>query len=348
LLQWASKYVQQRGQESIPKGVTLQRIDSDVLADYTSYLESATLGAYGRQGSHLLDEFGRKVITDYDSLARHETFFCCVQSLCYAICFLGISMAQMMSMEPTEKRSWEVVLQSEFHPLRYCIPTVRTEFLRIAAAGGLISSTLGTGRVSSNLSSAGSGSHNPLDTFFPFDPCLLLQVHELIKDGYRIWEAEVVLNDPEEENEEDDEEDSEGEESEEEGEGLQEESVEDSGMLSSVASSIASMAFSCGDGMNISLSVGGLAGGGGSYLTGGNGSPATAALTGRVMPKKSVLLQGTPPSHPSSPYGSIASYEGLSAVAEGGGAGAGGEDAWIAMMRSKRSRQFSVGSAGSW
>lgn len=320
LLQWATKYVQQRGQESIPKGVSLKRIDSDVLADYTSYLESATLGAYGRQGSHLLDEFGRKVITDYDSLGRHETFFCCVQSLCYAICFLGISMAQMMSVDPNEKSSWEVVLQSEFHPLRYCIPTVRTEFLRIAAAGGLISSTLGPSRVSSNLSSAGSGSHNPLDTFFPFDPCLLLQVHDLIKDGYRIWESEAVLNDPDEE-----EEDSDVEESEEEVEGAHEESVEDSGMLSSVASSIASMAFSCGDGMNISLSVGGLAGGCGSYLTAGNGSPA---LTARVVPNRSVHLHDTPPSPP---------YEGP----------AGTEDAWIA-MRSKRSRQFSVGSAGSW
>ena len=272
------------------------------------------MGAYGRQGSHLLDEFGRKVITDYDSLGRHETFFCCVQSLCYAICFLGISMAQMMSVDPNEKRSWEVVLQSEFHPLRYCIPTVRTEFLRIAAAGGLISSTLGPSRVSSNLSSAGSGSHNPLDTFFPFDPCLLLQVHELIKDGYRIWESEAVLNDPDEEEEDSDEEESE----EEEVEGALEESVEDSGMLSSVASSIASMAFSCGDGMNISLSVGGLASGYGSYLTAGNGSPSTAALTARAVP-------------PSPPY-------------EGP---AGTEDALIA-MRSKRSRQFSVGSAGSW
>jgi hypothetical protein len=180
-----------------------------------------------------------------------------------------------------------------------------------------------------------------LDTFFPFDPCLLLQVHEFIKDGYRIWENEVVLNDPEEEEEEEDsEEESEGEDN------LQEESVEDcgSGMLSSVASSIASMAFSCGgDGMNISLSVGGM----------GNASPGTAALMGTVstvgrgaMLKKSVLQQqlgtgaGTPPSA-SSPYG-LTSHEGM------GMAGEGGEDAWIAMMRSKRSRQFSVGSAGSW
>lgn len=333
LLQWAGRYVQQRGQESIPKGVSLQRVNSDVLADYSSYLESATLGAYSRQGQ-LLDEFGRKVITDNDTLIKHETFFCCVQSMCYAICFLGISMAQIMSSETTEKRNWELVLNSEFHPLRYCIPTVRTEFLRIAAAGGLLSSAFGAGRASSNLSSSSSCSHNPLDTFFPFDPCLLLQVHEHIKEGYRVWESEVVLNDHEESSDED-QSDGEGEE--------HLESVEDSEILSSVASSMASMGFSYTEGMNISLSVGGV----------GVGSPSTSTLASRVMIKKSdlrrdALVHNTPPSNTSSPYRSLTNYEDLPAEIGTNGAPAMGEDAWLAMLRSKRSRQYSVGSAGSW
>lgn len=330
LLQWASKYVQQRGQESIPKGVSLQRIDSDVLADYTSYLESATLGAYSRQGQ-LLDEFGRKVITDYDTLTKHETFFCCVQSMCYAVCFLGISMAQIMSSDPAEKRHWDVVLNSEFHPLRYCIPTVRTEFLRIAAAGDLISSALGAGRGASNLSSSSSSSHNPLDTFFPFDPCLLLQVHEHIKEGYRIWESEAVLNGHASGS---DDEGSDGEED-------LHESVEDSEILSSVASSIASMGFSYTEGMNISLSVGGLG----------------RAMAKRTDLRREALVHQTPPSNPSSPYQSLTNYDDLPSdihalgggVSGMAGAPAMGEDAWMAVMaRSKRSRQYSVGSAGSW
>ena len=30
---------------------------------------------------------------------------------------------------------------------------------------------------------------NPLDSFFPFDPCLLSQVHEYVQSGYVTWEG---------------------------------------------------------------------------------------------------------------------------------------------------------------
>jgi hypothetical protein len=345
LLHWASKYVQQRGQESIPKGLSLQRVDSAVLADYSSYLESATLGAYGRQG-HLLNEFGRKVITDYDTLSRHETFFCCVQSMCYAICFLGISMAQIMATSPEEKLHWEVVLNSEFHPLRYAIPTIRTEFLRIAVAGGLIATTtrggglaVATGGGANNFSSLSSSSHNPLDTFFPFDPCLLVQVHEQVRDSYRIWETETVLESGVDRGlGSDDEEDE--EESESESEDQRESAEGGDEMLSSVASSIASIAFG-GDGMNVSLSVGGV------------GSPSSAYLASRPGPKRGdlrrdLLAHQTPPSNSSSPQRSVTSYDEIAALTGEAGCGLSGEDAWLVMLRAKRARQSSVGSAGSW
>jgi len=29
--------------------------------------------------------------------------------------------------------------------------------------------------------------NNPLETFFPFDPCLLLRIHSKIEDAYRVW-----------------------------------------------------------------------------------------------------------------------------------------------------------------
>lgn len=44
----------------------------------------------------------------------------------------------------------------------------------------------------------GMGS-NPLDSFFPFDPCLLIQLHHKIEDNYRLWRGlsglDVLLED---------------------------------------------------------------------------------------------------------------------------------------------------------
>jgi hypothetical protein len=39
----------------------------------------------------------------------------------------------------------------------------------------------------------GTGS-NPLDSFFPFDPCLLIQLHHKIEDSYRLWRGLTGLD----------------------------------------------------------------------------------------------------------------------------------------------------------
>lgn len=319
--------------------------------------------------------------------------------MCYAVCFLGIPLAQIMSKDSIEKRNWDIVLNSEFHPLRFCIQSVRTEFLRISIIGGLISPAndpfSNSNNLSTNLSIKNNGngtlsrtnsnhnhnnhhnhyqSHNPLDTFFPFDPCLLCQVHEYIKDGYRVWEGDNnidEINDSDKDNDYDDNSDDDNSEDEDENDD-QEESQENSDMVSSVASSIASIAFSYGnDGMNISLSIGGV------------GSPSTSLLTtktGPIATRKNDLRkniyhqQSTPPSNTSSPHHSVTNdYDGTlngltssqleiyhqqllqnenvnNSVNNGNNNNGVGvyDEAWIALMRSKRSRQFSVGSAGSW
>lgn len=123
-----------------------------------------------------------------------------------------------------ENKRWTFLCGHALQPLRFCLESVRSEFLHMAHFHGLIeeqvlnklvadAKRLSTGRVNkkaaSKISTAatlerrrqtggvgglGRGS-NPLKSFFPFDPLLLRQSHEYIEPLYKYWQGPVEEED---------------------------------------------------------------------------------------------------------------------------------------------------------
>jgi len=119
-----------------------------------------------------------------------------------------------------ESKRWSSLCGHSLQPLRFCLESVRSEFLHVAHFYCLIDEVilnklvadakrLSTGRVNkkaaSSISTAatlerrrqkggvgglGHGS-NPLKSFFPFDPLLLRNSHEFIEPLYTYWQGPV-------------------------------------------------------------------------------------------------------------------------------------------------------------
>lgn len=141
------------------------------------------------------DELGRMKSSRGKDINKHETFYCGVQSACYVLCFYGTEMATLQRMSTFLKTCWENILTSCLEPLRYCVYSVRVEFLKLALHVGMISEECWAKfpvdlvhqqqYPSSGKTSSTNG--NPLDSFFPFDPCLLRTLHQCIEVYYRDW-----------------------------------------------------------------------------------------------------------------------------------------------------------------
>lgn len=123
-----------------------------------------------------------------------------------------------------ENKRWTFICGHALQPLRFCLESVRSEFLHVAHFYDLVegellnkliadAKRLSTGRVNkkaaSSISTAatlqrrrqtggvgglGRGS-NPLKSFFPFDPLLLRQSHEYIEPFYKYWRGPVEEED---------------------------------------------------------------------------------------------------------------------------------------------------------
>jgi hypothetical protein len=157
---------------------------------------------------------------------------------------------------------------------------------------------------------------NPLDSFFPFDPCLLSQVHEFVQDGYISWEGirgldyrpdssttnyfvdERAFDYDEDDNEEENE----------------------KSLVSSVSSSITSLSLTQS---GVSFEPGGLG------MSVGNGASFNAA---------SSLVSST--------YGSSSNQGGVYDYLQSNGDMS--TSPYNIRILEKRSRQYSVGSTGSW
>lgn len=124
----------------------------------------------------------------------------------YILCFHGTEVACQQRLNANIQSQWERVLTSRQQPLRYCLESVRFEFLRLARHVELLSEDCWRSFPQDivNMSSISSRSKlglqsstdyaevkglNPLDSFFPFDPCLLLSVHQYIEKDYRVWDG---------------------------------------------------------------------------------------------------------------------------------------------------------------
>lgn len=156
------------------------------------------------------DEFGRLVPKDNTGAAvmeKHSTFLCCVQTLCYVLCFHGSALAQTHR-ESASRLHWECILTCSLLPLRHCAPSIRTEVTRILRHDALLSPELWEHiplensarppshnrqdltafyRVGSSGRGQGQGAYNLLESFFPFDPCLLAGMSQSVEAHYREW-----------------------------------------------------------------------------------------------------------------------------------------------------------------
>ncbi|KAJ1399794.1 RNA polymerase I-specific transcription initiation factor RRN3-domain-containing protein, partial [Ochromonadaceae sp. CCMP2298] len=174
LIKWASEYVDRKG-------------DSPPTVEY--------------------DEFGRACVRP--QIGAHELFYCVVQSACYVLCFHGVKMA----LEQREVRGhWENTVSSMYDPLRVCLRSVRVEFVKLASGVGMLSNLCWNSLSADLLTDVENPSQNPshdstatfttadssvntLDSFFPFDPCLLCKLHQVVQRGYRDWEGVPGLED---------------------------------------------------------------------------------------------------------------------------------------------------------
>lgn len=131
---------------------------------------------------------------------------------------------------------WTKICGHELQPLRFCLESVRGEFLHVASVFRLLppqllrrlaaensrmstgghksrksmvittAATLAKRRMKGGVGGLGQGS-NPLDSFFPFDPYLLRRSHSFVEPFYKNWEGSVDsdLYDDDEEGDDDDE-----------------------------------------------------------------------------------------------------------------------------------------------
>jgi hypothetical protein len=153
-----------------------------------------------------VDEFGRKQTVIASAVARHETFFSCVQAACYILCFYGVDLAYVQKNVRSQQKKWQKVLTCTLQPLRFCLQSVRVEFLRLAQLTGMLEESCWDALPSDllpqihreenkkNNVNMGAG-FNPLDSFFPYDPCLLRMLHQPVERYYRAWRGVPGLDD---------------------------------------------------------------------------------------------------------------------------------------------------------
>jgi len=118
---------------------------------------------------------------------------------------------------------WAVVCGHDLQPLRFCLESVRGEFLHVAHIFRLLppqlldklnaddsrmsthskpkkpsiittAATLAKRRIKGGVGGIGRGS-NPLDSFFPYDPYLLCRSHRFVEPFYKNWEGSVEEED---------------------------------------------------------------------------------------------------------------------------------------------------------
>jgi len=122
LVLWASDYVQENHLSEGDGGLSG--------SVHALSLNSMSLDGRGR----VLEGCEQLVVSD-----RHLVFYCVVQAACYVLCFHGASLAASHSSSASLRAAWERVLGCELDPLRYCIKSIKWEFVRLVLWVGLVS-----------------------------------------------------------------------------------------------------------------------------------------------------------------------------------------------------------------
>ncbi|KAF8110175.1 hypothetical protein N665_0086s0015 [Sinapis alba] len=146
----------------------------------------------------------------------HPIFYSGCQAIMYVLCFRMRSILDVPRFR-SELIPLESILMHTLNPLKVCLPSVVAEFLRQAKAAGLFvvsDSFICDDLPESKLSREFGGSER-LDSFFPFDPCLLKSSNSFISRNFIYWsmvrptyddeeeDAEIIVKGDEESDEED-------------------------------------------------------------------------------------------------------------------------------------------------
>ncbi|CAH2034549.1 unnamed protein product, partial [Thlaspi arvense] len=104
----------------------------------------------------------------------NQVFYSGCQAILYVLCFRMRSILGVPHFE-SQLLPLESILSHKLNPLMVCLPTVVSEFLKQAKAEGLfiVSDAFIFDDLLESESSRAFGGFERLDTFFPFDPCLL-------------------------------------------------------------------------------------------------------------------------------------------------------------------------------
>ncbi|XP_010552505.1 PREDICTED: RNA polymerase I-specific transcription initiation factor RRN3-like isoform X1 [Tarenaya hassleriana] len=178
------------------------------LASYLSrgkFLSTSTVAGILRRLVEACEEYCRKCGDDIKP-ESHRVFYSGCQAIMYVLCF---RMAAIIDV-PRHKSllmPLETVLKHKLNPLTVCLPSVVTEFLRQAKAAAFTFSeafVFEEERQESEPSNA-FGRKERIDSFFPFDPCLL-KTSEIsyIRENYVYWGDVRKAYDDEAEGEEED------------------------------------------------------------------------------------------------------------------------------------------------
>ncbi|KAJ4903614.1 RNA polymerase I specific transcription initiation factor RRN3 protein [Raphanus sativus] len=149
----------------------------------------------------------------------HQIFYSGCQAIMYVLCFRMRSILNVPLFR-SQLIPLESILMHKLNPLMVCLPSVVAEFLKQAKAGGMFvvsDSFIFDDLLESELSRAFGGCER-LDTFFPFDPCLLKSSNSYISPNFIYWsmvrptyeedddddedDAEIIVNGDEESDEE--------------------------------------------------------------------------------------------------------------------------------------------------
>eukprot|EP00586_Coscinodiscus_wailesii_P016388 CAMPEP_0172490688 /NCGR_PEP_ID=MMETSP1066-20121228/21216_1 /TAXON_ID=671091 /ORGANISM="Coscinodiscus wailesii, Strain CCMP2513" /LENGTH=748 /DNA_ID=CAMNT_0013259291 /DNA_START=40 /DNA_END=2286 /DNA_ORIENTATION=+ len=165
----------------------------------------------------------------------HVLFYTVTQAAFYIMCFRGKEAVAYFKSHgggdeagiiDVGRERWDYLCASVLCPMKYCLETVRREFLDLAETCDLLSPsllhrlhleedklrtpkkrkvtkiTISGVKCKGGVGGLGSG-HNPLDTFFPFDPYLLRRSFPHVETYYTDWKDDEDSDDESEAAEDD-------------------------------------------------------------------------------------------------------------------------------------------------